>query len=304
MADPATPQADPARPGLHPIRLWHGVVDLVADDGLVMAGHLTFIALISLFPFLIFLMALAGFLGQTEAGTEAVAFMLANMPPEIAAVLQQPILDVLQETRGGLLTIGILAAIWTASSGLEAARIGLNRAYYTGYRPPVWRSRLESIGLVILTSGVIIVAMLLLVLGPVAWQAATALMHLPAGWERGWHAIRYGLGTGILFLVVAGLYTVLPAARLKPRWVVPGALLTVLLWIVVATGFSIYLAHFGAYNVTYGSLGGVVVALIFFYALAAIFLYGAEVNAAIARAEGGLPPRARRFSRDRSELRR
>ena len=302
-AQAATQRETDKRRPLHPIRLWQAGIDLVSDDGLVMAGHLTFIALISLFPFLIFLMALAGFLGQTEAGSEAVAFMLTQMPADVSAALEKPILDVLQETRGGLLTLGILTSIWTASSGLEAARIGLNRAYYTGYRPPIWRSRLESIGLVIVTSGVLIIAMLLLVLGPLAWLAATTLLQLPAAWEEGWHAIRYGFGAGILFLVVTGLYTILPAARLKPRWVIPGALLTVALWIAVATGFSLYLANFAAYSVTYGSLGGVVVALIFFYAMAAIFLYGAEVNAAIARAEGGLPPRIQRFSRRRNEAR-
>lgn len=287
------------RRALHPIRLWQALQHLLDDDGPVMAGHLTFIALVAMFPFLIFLMALAGFLGQTVAGTQFVAFVLLNMPPEVANVLEAPILEVLQETRGGLLTIGILTAIWTASSGLEAARTGLNRAYDIGYRPPIWRTRLESIVLVVLSSGVIIVAMLLVVFGPVAWAAAAAFMDLPAHLEDDWNLLRYGVGTTISFTTVAGLYSILPAAKLRPRWVVPGALLTVALWMVTATAFSIFIAQFGRYTLTYGSLAGVVVALLFFFALALIFLYGAEVNAAIARAEGGLPERRRRYSRQR-----
>ncbi|MEQ9639406.1 MAG: YihY/virulence factor BrkB family protein [Alphaproteobacteria bacterium] len=287
------------RPALHPIRLWQAVVHLTRDDGLVMAGHLTFIALVAMFPFLIFLTALAGFLGQTGAGTRFVAFMLANMPEQVALVLEAPILEVVQETSGSLLTVGIVAAIWTAASGLEAARTGLNRAYDIGYRPPIWRSRLESVALVIASSGIFLVAMLLVVFGPVAWSAAAAFADLPAELEDQWHLLRYAVSASISFFIVAGLYAVLPAARLQWRWIVPGAVVTVVLWLLAGSVFSIFVARVGSYTVTYGSLAGVVMALLFFFALAAIFLYGAEVNAAIARAERGLPERHKRFTHRR-----
>jgi membrane protein len=291
---PGTHAGRGARSPFHPIRLWEAATHFMGDDGLVMAGHMTFITLVSLFPFLIFLMALAGFFGQTEGGTRFVAFALESLPPEIAAVLEQPILEVVQERRGGLLTLGILTSIWTASSGIEAARDALNRAYETGERPPFWRSRLESIGLVILAPTVIVVAVLLLVLGPVAWQAAQGWLHLPEPWEGIWDAVRYVFGAAVMFAGVALLYTVLPRARLRARWILPGAAITVGLWLLAATGFSIFVTNFGSYTVTYGSLGGVVVALVFFYLMGALFIYGAEVNAAIARAEGGLPRRQRR----------
>lgn len=269
-------------------------MQFVANGGLVMAGHLSFVSLLSLFPFIIFLTALAGFLGQTEAGTYFVAFLFEQMPKEISGVLQVPLLEVLQETRGGLLTIGILLSVWTASSGLEAARVSLNRAYATGQRRPLWRTRLESLALVIVASLCVIVAMLALLFGPVAWAELERYVLLPDMLRISWVVLRYLLCTVLIWLAVSTLYFVLPAARLKPRWVFPGTLVVVLLWLVAATAFSFYVRNFGAFTVTYGSLAGVILTLTFFYVLSTIFIFGAEFNAAFARAEGGLPAPRRR----------
>jgi len=267
---------------------------MVADGGLIMAGHLSFVSLLALFPFIIFLTALAGFLGQTEAGTYFVAFLFERMPEEIAGVLQVPLLEVLQETRGGLLTIGILLSVWTASSGLEAARVSLNRAYFAGQRRSVWRTRLESMALVILASICVIASMLALVFGPVIWAELETYVALPDRLRISWVVVRYLLCTVLIWLAVSTLYFVLPAARLKPRWVFPGTFIVVLLWLVAATAFSFYVRNFGAFTVTYGSLAGVILTMLFFYILSVIFIFGAEFNAAFARAEGGLPPPRRR----------
>lgn len=275
----------------------------IANGGLIVAGHLAFIVLLSLFPFLIFLTALAGFLGQTELGTYFVAFIFEQMPEEVAEVLSVPLLEVLQETRGGLMTIGILLAVWTASSGLEAARVALNRAYLSDRRRPLWRSRGESILLVVAVSVCILIAMLALVLGPVLWAELQVLLRLPDRLRVSWLAVRYGVGAVLLFLAVASMYFLLPAAKLRLRWVLPGTFLVVALWLASATAFSVYLRYFGGYTVTYGSLAGIILALVFFYVLAAVFVFGAEFNGALARAEGGLPP-PRRRSEDRLPRRR
>lgn len=264
------------------------------DGGPIMAGHLAFMAILTLFPFLIFLTALAGFLGQGRLGTDFIGFVFTQLPVEVADVLLVPLQEVLSETRGDLLTLGILLALWTASSGFEAARTAVDHAYASEQSRPFWRGRLESILLVIAVSVAVLVAMLALILGPVLVQRMQAAMALPEqGWLR-WVALRYGFGTLLLFLAIAALYFVLPAARLKWRWVLPGTVLVVALWLAAATAFSYYVERIAAYTVTYGSLAGVIVALIFFYLLAAIFVFGAEFNAAIARFEGGLPPPRRR----------
>ena len=267
---------------------------LVVDGGITMAGHLAFVGLLALFPFLIFLTALAGFFGQTELGTHFVAFFLEQMPEQIAEVLYVPILEVLQETRGELLTIGILLSVWTASSGLEAARISLDRAYFSARRRPLWRTRIESMLLVILAASCILTAMLALVLGPVAWAELQHWVALPRLLELLWNPVRYGFGAVLILGAVSGLYFLLPAARLRPRWVLPGAALVTVLWLLTATAFSFYVSHFGSYTVTYGSLAGIILTLLFFYVLAVIFIFGAEFNAALARVEGGLPPPRRR----------
>lgn len=270
----------------------------IADEGLVLAGHLSFIGLLSLFPFLIFLLALAGFFGQTETGTEVVALLLENLPESVSGTLEGPIIEVMQETRGGLLTVGILAAVWTASTALEGIRKALNRAFGVAAPHRYWRRRLESVVIVIVASAVIVAGMSGLVLGEVLWEDLRELFALPALGKPLWTLLRYGASASLLFCAVAALYWILPARRLKVGWIVPGAILVLGLWLLAGSLFSLYLEHFDSYALTYGSLGGVVIALVFFYILGAIFIFGAEVNAVIAgtRADGtaGAPEKTSR----------
>jgi membrane protein len=256
------------------------------DGGFVLAGHIAYMSVLSLFPFLIFLFGIAGLLGQTEQGREFVAYGLSQLPPEVARVLARPIGEVLSQSGGGVLTFGVLGTLWTASSGLEAARGILNRAFGVTQGPPFWRSRIQSVLLIIIISFLVPIGMSLLVIGPVVWNAIQRFIDVPPIWAWVWLVLRYSLSAALLFATISALYFVLPHRRLRPRWVFPGALMTVVLWLLLGTLFSLYLAYFGRYSVTYGSLGGVMVALIFFYMTGVIFIFGAELNAAIARAEG------------------
>lgn len=262
------------------------VSHFLAHDGFVLAGHLAFMGLLSLFPFLIFLVALAGFVGQTDIGTQMVAFLLENLPESVAGTLEQPIIEVMQDTRGGLLTVGILAALWTASNGLESLRTALNRAYDAPERPPYLRRRAESVVLVMVASAVVMTGMASLVFGGVLWDYARDYAGLARDVRMPWRIARWGLSVGLLFTAIVALYRILPARRLRWRWVLPGASVALALWLGAGSLFSLYLRHFNQYALTYGSLGGVVIAMIFFYILGIIFIFGAEVNAALARAEG------------------
>jgi membrane protein len=266
-------------------RLSAALRHFIQDDGHVLAGHLAFMALLSLFPFLIFLVALAGYFGQTEVGTQIVALLLENLPESVAGTLEEPIIEVMQETRGGLLTVGIIGALWSASNGLESIRTALNRAYGVPAPPKYWRRRLESVLLVILAAAVIVVGMVSLVFGAMLWKDAQAAFDFTIA-APVWALARYGLSTALLFIAIVALYWVLPARRLKWRRVLPGAFLALLLWLVAGTLFSLYLSYFNQYALTYGSLGGVMIAMVFFYILGLIFIFGAEFNAAIARERG------------------
>jgi membrane protein len=269
-------------PALHLYALFkHAMLGFIRNGDALIAGHLAFMGLLTLFPFLIFLVALAGFAGNTEAGTMVVAYILENMPEDVAIVFEGPLIEVLQEVRGGFLTLGVAGALWTASSALEGARAGVERAFGQSMIIPFWRRRLESLALVVVGAALILAVSTSLIFAPILWaDTARAL-----GYE-GLTVLKFGptravISIGSVFLVVAALYAMLPARR--PRWlaVLPGAVLTLLLWGGAALAFSAYLGHFNNYDVTYGSLGGIVIAMLFFYLLGAIFLFGAEINAAI-----------------------
>ncbi len=266
-------------------RLRDSLRHFLRDDGFVLAGHLAFMGLLSLFPFLIFLVALAGFVGQTEIGTQMVAFLLENLPESVAGTLEQPIIEVMQDTRGGLLTVGIIGALWTASNGLESLRTALNRAYDVPRRPPYLRRRAESIVLVMIASLIIMTGMASLVFGGILWDYARDYAGLDRDFRLPWRLARWSLSAGLLFAAIVALYRILPARRLRWRWVLPGAVVALALWLSAGSLFSVYLRHFNQYALTYGSLGGVVIAMVFFYILGIIFIFGAEVNAAIARSE-------------------
>jgi membrane protein len=265
--------------------VWQAIMHLIDDGGLTYAGHIAFMTLFSLFPFLIFLFTLAGEIGQTEAAREFVNVSLAGLPREVAQAIRPAIDEVVATRRTGLMTISILASLWAVSSGIEALREALNKAYGVEEPRSIWFCRLQSLAFTIIFSISIIVVMLVLVIGPVVWSYVQPLLKTP--WQWGWfyEAVRYVVAIGLLYLVVALLYRWLPSRHLPRREVLPGAAITVLLWLILASLFSLYLQNLGRFSLTYGSLGGVVITLMFFYLSAVIFIFGAEVNSARRRAE-------------------
>jgi membrane protein len=192
---------------------------------------------------------------------------------------------VMSTRRTGLMTISILASLWATSSGVEALREALNQAYGVEEPRSIWFCRLQSLAFTIIFSICIILIMLVLVVGPVVWSYVQPLLDVP--WEWGWsyEALRYSVAVALLYLVVALLYRWLPARHLPRREILPGAAVTVVLWVALASLFSLYLQNIGRFSVTYGSLGGIVLTLMFFYISALIFIFGAEINSARRRAE-------------------
>jgi membrane protein len=265
--------------------VWQAIVHLIYDGGMTYAGHIAFMTLFSSFPFLIFLTTLAAEIGQTEAVREFVTLLLGILPDEVSAAIEPAIVEVVSTRRTGLMTISILASLWATSSGVEALREALNKAYGIEEARPIWLLRLQSLAFTIVFSICIIVIMLVLVIGPVVWSYVQP--HLDVPWEWGWfyEALRYFIAVGLLYLVVALLYRWLPSKHLPRREILPGAAVTIVLWMALAGLFSLYLRNLGRFSVTYGSLGGIVITLLFFYFSATIFIFGAEINSARRRAE-------------------
>jgi membrane protein len=251
----------------------------------LLAGYIAYAALLALFPFLIFLATLGGFLGREAAVIEAFGLALARLPPEVAEVLETPIREVLEEQRPGLLTASVLVTLWVASNGFEALRAGLNEAYEIEEPRALWWRRLQSLALTLLFAAAVVASTIAVVLGPIIWRLVEWLLELPLPvlWQLLWAAVRYSLAGGALLVVTWALYYFLPNVRMRGSDALPGAAVAVALWTVAASLFSWYLANLGRFTVTYGSLGGVVLSLFFFYVSAAIFIFGAEINAAIRR---------------------
>jgi membrane protein len=207
-------------------------------------------------------------------------------PPQVAGPILTEIHNVLSNRHSGLLTISGALAVYFSSSGVEALRTGLNRAYGLSETRPWWRLRLQSIGFVVIGALALMALTFLLVLGPAIWRGVLA--YAPA-LEPVSHMVivaRYGVATMILLPALFLAHRVLPNAKL-PFWeLVPGVALTFGAWVLFAVAFSSYLGRFAFnYVATYAGLASVMIAIVFLYSLAAIFIFGAELNQAVLRAK-------------------
>ncbi|MFO1243203.1 MAG: YihY/virulence factor BrkB family protein [Rickettsiales bacterium] len=249
-------------------------------DGIEHAGYLAFLNMLALFPFLVLIVAIAGVLGQGEAGAHFLELLVENLPPKAVAAIRPRIEEIVSGPPQGLLTISILGAIWTASSAVEGIRTTLNRAYRVRTPPNYWFRRSLSILQLLLFTLIIIVAMLLLVFLPIVFKSIEehfGLQFTIEGNASLGNIILY-ISIGAMFVVVSALYYLLPNIKQTLMNVIPGAVVTVLLWVLAAGLFSLYLSKVDQVNLIYGSLGGVIATLIFFYLINFIFIYGAELN--------------------------
>ncbi len=257
---------------------------LAEDDGWAIASHLAMTTLTSLFPFLIFVTALAGFIGSGNLAEAAAALLFDVWPHQVAAPIAQEIHAVLTTPHGNLLTIGALLAVYFSSSGVEAFRIGLNRAYGVRERRTWWLLRLELIAYVLVGALALLALAFLVVLAPLIWSAIVTFAPEAASLSGVITLTRYGLVSLILVLALIIAHKWLPADRRTFAQIAPGIALTVVLSLLFSFAFSVYLDQYARnYVSTYGGLASVMIALVFLYSLAGIFVYGGELNAAIIR---------------------
>ncbi|MDA5194035.1 YihY/virulence factor BrkB family protein [Govanella unica] len=264
--------------------LYNAVVRFLRHDGLVMAGYLAYLTVLGLFPFLIILVALAGVFGNTTNGAQFIVMMLDTLPPDIQLVIEQPVSQIVATSQGGALTLGLAGAVWVASSAIGAASLAIDRAFETTKPPAFWLRQLHSIGLVIFGAVAMTLGFSVFVLGPLIFDEIINIMPMWADWSWLANSLRYGFSLTLLYLALVSLYFALrPKFQGRYVAVTRGALLTLVLWILIGAGFSIYLKNFANYNITYGSLAGAIATLVFFYLLNVAFLLGAEMNALVAK---------------------
>jgi len=255
----------------------------LADDGWAIASHIALSTLMALFPFLIVLTSLAGFFGSKELADQAAGLMLEVWPKQVADSISGEIHDVLTTTRTGVLTIGAVLSVYFASNGVEALRVALNRAYAVVETRRWYWLRLESIGYTLVAAFTALAMAFLIVLGPLIIEAARR--HIPLIVESNENiltALRYGITIGALIVALFSLHAWLPAGRRGFLQILPGIVFTMVASLISGIVFGQYLARFaGNYVTMYAGLASVIIALVFLYFIAAIFVYGGELNASI-----------------------
>ena len=290
------------RPLLSALRIaYEAFLAFVRDEGWMIASHIALSTLMSLFPFLIFVTALTGFLFGSERLSDQVAqLLLESWPREVAEPISREIGNVLTNARGGLLTVGVVLALYFSSSGIESLRIGLNRAYGETEIRPWWLLRLESIAYVFVAALALSALAFLIVLAPLILRTASRYAPALAGLEGILTFARLGIATTVLVVALVLGHKWLPHGHRSLSEIAPGIVVTLILWLLTGEAFGSYLAEFSrAYVTTYAGLASAMVALVFLYWAAGIFVYGGELNQAIRKAKRARPPSAGKLpSRD------
>lgn len=253
----------------------------VYSDGFIHAGNLAYLALLSIFPFVIVGAAIARLLGGTEEGLAAVNGLLQTMPPKVADVLRQPIQDVAEARTGSLLWLGALVGLWTTGSFIETIRDIIRRAYGVTFSRPFWEYRLGSAGMII---GAVILAMLAFALSIVLSGVQQFLVDKIPGADDlvGVLTLLRAAPALLLFGALYLLFFMLTPKRYRSCLKWPGAAFVAAWWVGTTALLPVALSSLGGYDLTYGSLAGIIIALFFFFIIGLGLVIGAELNAALA----------------------
>lgn len=253
----------------------------IADDCLGLAAQLAFFFFLALFPALIFGVALLGYLPIESAVPSMLDRLASFAPGQVVSIVERQLRHLTSDGSPKLLTLGMIGAIWSSSAAVMSIIEALNRVYEIKESRPWWRVRLLSI---LLTFGLIVsflIALALVMVGPQIAGFLDARLHLGSALITLWNLFRW-LGAFLLAaFAVDIIYRFGPDAETRWVWVTPGSLLATTLWIASSLGFKTYVSHSGAYNATYGAIGGAIVMMLWFYISGLSILMGAEVDATI-----------------------
>lgn len=274
---------DELGPGTRVYEVAKRVVVGVYKDGFIHAGNLAYLTLLTLFPFFIVTAALASLFGRDADTLRAVASFLRTLPPSVSSLLEKPITDVLDARTGNLLWLGGLVGLWTVGSYIETIRDILRRAYGTPFTNPFWQYRLTSVGIIIASVVLVMIAFSAQVILIAAEQFIYRLLPWAsdlAGWIGISRLVPLVVLWGALYLLIWSLTPSRYRYGKFPKW--PGALFVALWWFAALAALPLLLGGLGGYDLTYGSLAGVIIALIFFWFIGFGLVIGAHLNAALA----------------------
>ena len=256
------------------------VTDFIDDELPTYASALAFQLFFSLFPFLLFLIALIGVL-DAQPIFDWLHQQAELVLPRDALGLVDPVIAQLQTQQAGLFSIGILLALWISSAVVRSTMAAMNRAYGVADGRPAWKLVPLSLLYTVAIAAALLLAAALMVIGPQAMNWLAMRVGLEETVVLLWAWLRWPLAVLMLVLVVAAVYYLAPDVDQEFRFITPGSILAVVVWIAASLGFGYYAQNFADYNATYGSIGAIIVFLLYLYISSAVLLLGAELNAVI-----------------------
>ena len=279
------------------VRVWARVEE---DEIFDRSAQLSYYFLLALFPLLLFLSTLFGYFdgAGSHLSNKLISYLGGVMPPSAFHLVVVTIDEVTKARGGGKLSFGLLLALWAASSGVNALAQGLNAAYDVPETRPWWKVRLVSIALTIALAVLIISALLIVLYGVRLGHVLAAMIHLGRAFSLTWKILQWPIALTFVFIAFGLIYQFvpnlaarrrgrrLPASDLRRRWLSPGVAVAVILWLLVSLGFRLYLHFFNSYSATYGSLGAVIILMLWFYLTGAAILLGAEINCELESGDG------------------
>jgi membrane protein len=254
------------------------------DDVLGLAAQLAYYFFLALFPAILFLLAVASFFPLSNVVDELVRALRPVAPADVLSFLEDQLKRISNADSGGVLTIGFLGAIWSSSAAVVAIMGSLNRAYDIEEGRPWWKVRLTAIALTLGLALLVLTSFTLIVAGPTIAAHVASSFGLGPAFEWTWSIVQWPVAFFLVSTAVGLVYYFAPDAEQDWSWITPGAAVGTFLWLIVSLVFKFYVANFADYNAAYGSVGGVIVLLLWFYISGAAILVGAEMNAEIEHA--------------------
>jgi membrane protein len=259
-------------------RLWTRIND---HDIFGSAAQLSYYFLLALFPLLLFLMSLLGYFAGagTQLRNKLIIYLATVMPSSAITLVHATVDEISKASGGGKLSLGILAALWAASNGMGAISETLNDAYGIKETRPWWKVRVVAMVLTIAVSILIVLALAIVLFGGQIGDRVAAHYGYSAAFTLGWKIMQWPIALFFLLVTFDLIYSFAPDVEWKNRkWWTAGSLAAVILWLLVSFGFRLYLHFFNSYSVTYGSLGALIVLMLWFYFTGLAILIGGEIN--------------------------
>ncbi len=261
------------------------VAEFQRDDALGLAAQLAFYLILALFPFLLVLVSLMGTFSSPGLAEQVLGYFREVTPEQVYGIIESYLSDIIAGNRPapGLFSVGLVIALWSASGAFAALINALNKAYDVEETRPFWKVRGIALLMTLGLSVIVMIGVLLLVAGPPIGRGIADLFGLGEVFTLVWNVVQWPVALSLMVFTVALLYYFAPDAEQPFRWITPGGLIGVLLWVLASVIFRFYVSNFGSYDATYGSIGAVIVLLLYLYISSLTILFGAELNATLVR---------------------